>query len=78
MAFMPQFVVLDQPLLPQLIILFSTFLCVGVVTDLGYTMLSTTGGQLMTVKFRRILYRCGASSLVGAGILMAVMRRPVT
>ncbi|MHB0775619.1 LysE family translocator [Halomonas sp. WWR20] len=76
MAFMPQFVAPGQPLLPQLSILFSTFLCVGVVTDLGYTLLSTSGGRLLTTRFRRILHRCGAGSLLGAGVLMAVMRRP--
>lgn len=76
MAFMPQFVDPGAALLPQLAILFSTFLCIGVVTDLGYTLLSTTGGRLMTAKLRRVMHRCGAGSLVSAGLLMAVTRRP--
>ncbi|HET8791152.1 MAG TPA: LysE family translocator [Modicisalibacter sp.] len=76
MAFMPQFVALNQPLLPQLAILFSTFLVVGVLTDLAYTLLSTSGGRFMTARLRRILHRSGAGSLVGASVLVATMRRP--
>ncbi len=76
MAFMPQFVNQTQPLAPQLAILFTTFLALGLFSDLGYTLLSTTSRQLMTAKFRRLLHRCGAGSLIGAGVLMMVMRRP--
>ncbi|EHJ94554.1 LysE family translocator [Vreelandella boliviensis] len=76
MAFMPQFINQSQPLAPQLAILFTTFLVMGVISDLGYTLLSTTSRKLMTAKLRRLLHRCGASSLIGAGVLMTVMRRP--
>lgn len=76
MAFMPQFINQTQSLVPQLAILFTTFLLLGVMSDLGYTLLSTTSRQLMTAKFRRLLHRCGAGSLIGAGVLMTVMRRP--
>ncbi|MGP9574842.1 LysE family translocator [Halomonas sp. AOP42-D2-25] len=76
MAFMPHFINHTQPLAPQLGILFTTFLVMGVISDLGYTLLSTTSRQLMNAKFRRLLHRCGAGSLIGAGMLMAVMRRP--
>ncbi|MBZ9557755.1 MULTISPECIES: hypothetical protein [unclassified Modicisalibacter] len=62
--------------MPQLAILFSTFLGVGIVSDLGYTLLSTTGARWMTARLRRCLHRCGAGSLVGAGLLMALARRP--
>ena len=76
MAFMSQFINQTQPLAPQLAILFATFLVIGVISDLGYTLLSTTSRQLMTAKFRRLLHRCGAGSLIGAGVLMTLMRRP--
>ncbi|AQU84139.1 MULTISPECIES: LysE family translocator [unclassified Halomonas] len=76
MAFMPQFITHNQPLAPQLAILFTTFLVIGVISDLSYTLLSTTSRQLMTARFRRLLHRCGAGSLIGAGVLMTVMRRP--
>lgn len=76
MAFMPQFINPTQPLAPQLAILFTTFLLLGVISDLGYTILSTTSRQLMTAKFRCLLHRCGAGSLIGAGVLMTVLRRP--
>lgn len=75
-AFMPQFVAMNQPLLPQLAILFSTFLAVGILTDLAYTLLSTSGGRFMTARLRRILHRGGAGSLIGASVLVATMRRP--
>ncbi|WP_386080775.1 LysE family translocator [Vreelandella sp. F11] len=76
MAFMPQFINQTQPLAPQLAILFTTFLVIGIISDLGYTLLSTTSRQLMSARFRRLLHRCGAGSLIGAGVLMTVMRRP--
>lgn len=76
MAFMPQFINHAQPLAPQLAILFTTFLMIGLISDLGYTLLSTSSRQLMTARFRRLLHRCGAGSLIGAGVLMTVMRRP--
>ncbi|MGP9766136.1 LysE family translocator [Halomonas sp. AOP13-D3-9] len=76
MAFMPQFINQSLPLAPQLAILFTTFLVIGLISDLGYTLLSTTSRQLMNARFRRLLHRCGAGSLIGAGVLMTVMRRP--
>nr|WP_163500876.1 LysE family translocator [Halomonas socia] len=76
MAFMPQFVVPSQPLLPQLAILFSTFLALGVLSDLAYTFLATSGGQLLSARLRRLLHRTGAGSLIGASALVAAMRRP--
>ncbi|WP_227369627.1 LysE family translocator [Halomonas sp. M20] len=76
MAFMPQFVAADQPLFPQLAILFSTFLVLGVLTDLSYTLLSTSGGRFLTARLRRVLHRSGAGCLIGAGALVAAMRRP--
>lgn len=76
MAFMPQFVTPSQPLLPQLAILFSTFLAIGVLSDLAFTFLATTGGRMLSARFRRILHRAGADSLIGASALVAAMRRP--
>lgn len=76
MAFMPQFVTPSQPLLPQLAILFSTFLAIGVLSDLAFTFLATTGGRMLSARFRRILHRAGAGSLIGASALVAAMRRP--
>nr|WP_298415702.1 LysE family translocator [uncultured Halomonas sp.] len=76
MAFMPQFVTTDRPLFPQLAILFSTFLMLGVLTDLSYTLLSTSGGKFLTARLRRVLHRGGAGCLIGAGALVATMRRP--
>lgn len=76
MAFMPQFVTPSQPLLPQLAILFSTFLVIGVLSDLAFTFLATTGGRMLSARFRRILHRAGAGSLIGASALVAAMRRP--
>lgn len=76
MAFMPQFVTPSQPLLPQLAILFSTFLVIGVLSDLAFTFLATTGGCMLSARFRRILHRAGAGSLIGASALVAAMRRP--
>ncbi|OBX37386.1 homoserine/homoserine lactone efflux protein [Halomonas elongata] len=76
LAFMPQFITPAQPALPQLVILGTTFLGVGLLSDLGYTLLSSSSGHLLTARFRRILHRGGGASLVGAGVAMAAMRRP--
>ncbi|MES3677153.1 LysE family transporter [Halomonas elongata] len=63
LAFMPQFITPAQPALPQLVILGTTFLGVGLLSDLGYTLLSSSSGHLLTARFRRILHRGGGAGL---------------
>lgn len=75
-AFLPQFVVHGSPVLPQLIILGTTFLVLATVNAALYAVFA---GQLRdTLKKERVhrwFHRCGAGALIGAGVITAGMQR---
>jgi threonine/homoserine/homoserine lactone efflux protein len=75
-AFVPQFVVAERALLPQLIILEITFL---VLAAINVTLWAILAGE-MRARFQspamlRITSRIGGCFLIGAGLLTAVVRR---
>ncbi len=75
-AFVPQFVVTDQPLLRQVVILEVTFL---VLATIGAAVWAVLAGELRA-RFRRpatlrLANRIGGGFLIGAGVLTAVARR---
>ncbi len=76
MAFMPQFVSPDAPVLPQMLILGFTFVSIVFPVNTAYALLS---GKLRDVaKSRRVLRamnRTGGTLLIGAGALTATLRR---
>ncbi len=76
LAFVPQFIVADAPLLPQFAILIATFVALAAVNALVYALLAD--------RLRRTidrpgviawLTRCGGITLIGMGIMTATLRR---
>jgi len=76
MAFMPQFVSPDAPVLPQMLILGLTFVIIVFPINTAYALLS---GKLRDIiKSQRVLRamnRTGGALLIGAGVLTASLRR---
>jgi threonine/homoserine/homoserine lactone efflux protein len=74
-AFLPQFVIHGQPLLPQLTVLGTTFLVLATVNAALYAVFA---GELRETlqqgRIHRWFHRCGACALIGAGVLTAGMR----
>ncbi|ALM54681.1 lysine transporter LysE [Halomonas huangheensis] len=76
LAFMPQFLDPAAPAIPQLIILGMTFLCLGLINDIGYALLASSGGKLLSSPIQRLMHRAGGVCMVGAGMATAMLRRP--
>jgi threonine/homoserine/homoserine lactone efflux protein len=75
-AFVPQFVSVDLPLLPQFGILIVTFVGLAVINALAYALLADRLRQ--TIKRPNVitwLTRSGGVALVGMGIMTALIRR---
>lgn len=76
-AFVPQFVRMDSPLLPQFVILVSTFVVLAALNALAYALLADTLRQ--TVRKPAVitgLTRTGGVTLIGMGLFTALLRRP--
>ena len=75
-AFLPQFVSPQAPALPQLALLGTTFVLLGVVNTTAYALLAgSIGGRIRDPRFVGTLRRVGGGSLIGAGVLTAVAAR---
>lgn len=75
-AFLPQFMTADAPVLPQLAILAPTFVILGGLTNAAFIL--AAGGvraRLRRPAVLRAINRVGGSFLIGAGVLTAAMRR---
>jgi threonine/homoserine/homoserine lactone efflux protein len=76
-AFLPQFMTPAAPLLPQMVVLGGTFLVLAVVNAAGYALLA---GRVRAAVCRpavlRTVNRIGGGILIGAGVMVAAMRRP--
>ncbi|MEI4194297.1 LysE family translocator [Roseovarius sp. E0-M6] len=75
-AFVPQFVTLDAPLLPQFTILVGTFVTLAALNALAYALLA----DRLRAVIRRPgvitwITRAGGAALVAMGLLTATMRR---
>jgi threonine/homoserine/homoserine lactone efflux protein len=75
-AFLPQFVTAARPVVPQLLILGSTFVILGGINALLYGLLAGRLGEtLQQPRIRRRLNRGGGCVLMGAGLFTAALER---
>ncbi|MEM7733068.1 MAG: LysE family transporter, partial [Pseudomonadota bacterium] len=75
-AFVPQFVVVGQPWLPQFAILIATFVGIATANALVYALLADRLRQ--TIKRPRVITwftRAGGAALIGMGVMTALIRR---
>ncbi|MEQ8817356.1 MAG: LysE family translocator [Thalassobaculum sp.] len=75
-AFLPQFMTAEAPVLPQLAVLAPTFVLLGGLTNAAFIL--AAGGvraRLRSPAVLRAINRVGGSFLIGAGVLTAAMRR---
>ena len=68
-AFMPQFVVADRPILPQFLLLGMTFLVLAGLNIAAYACLSATVAHRLTPLARCRIQQGGALCLIGAGLV---------
>jgi homoserine/homoserine lactone efflux protein len=75
-AFVPQFVASNAPLIPQFVVLGSTFVVMGMLNAAAYaTFAGKLRGLLQTPKAMKRFNRAGGSVLVGAGVLTATVKQ---
>lgn len=75
-AFVPQFLDLGKPFLPQTLILEATFLCLAALNALGYVFLADTArGYIRKASVQRLVNRSGGTLLIAAGAVTAGYRR---
>ncbi|MEM8915707.1 MAG: LysE family translocator [Pseudomonadota bacterium] len=75
-AFLPQFVDQDGPILLQLTILGGTFVVLGGLNAAIYAYLAGSFSKFLgSTYWRRIINRGGGGFLIGAGVMMAVAMR---
>ncbi|MEL7254091.1 MAG: LysE family translocator [Pseudomonadota bacterium] len=75
-AFVPQFIVVGQPILPQFTILIATFVGIATLNALAYALLADRLRQ--TIKKPRVITwftRGGGVALIGMGVMTALIRR---
>lgn len=76
MAFMPQFIVQSEPLMPQILLLGGTFASLVLPINTAYALLS---GKLRTViqnsRIIQIMNRTGGALLILAGVVTASLKR---
>lgn len=74
-AFLPQFIAPDRPLVPQIVLLEATFLTLVVISNgLWILLAASVSRQLRKPTRFRAVNRIGASCLVGAGAMTALSR----
>ncbi|MQQ09432.1 LysE family translocator [Epibacterium sp. SM1979] len=76
-AFAPQFVRPDAPLLPQFAIMIATFVGLAALNALAYALAADRLRRVIArPSFNDALSRLGGLALMGMGILTATLRRP--
>jgi len=76
MAFLPQFISDEQSMLPQVIALVSTFLCIVFIILSGYSLLA--GQMRKWLKHPRvmgIINKISGATLIGAGLMTATLQQ---
>jgi len=76
MAFLPQFISAEQPMVPQVVVLVSTFLCIVFIILSGYSLLA--GQMRKWLKHPRamgIINKTSGATLIGAGLMTATLQQ---
>jgi threonine/homoserine/homoserine lactone efflux protein len=75
-AFLPQFINHAEPVLPQVLLLGSTFVILAVVNAALYALLAARArNAVANPRAMKMVNRVGGSALIGAGLLTAALRR---
>lgn len=75
-AFLPQFLNHSAPILPQVLIMGTTFVLLAVVNAALYAMLAAKARTAVAnPRAMKMVNRAGGSTLIGAGLLTAALRR---
>jgi threonine/homoserine/homoserine lactone efflux protein len=75
-AFLPQFLDLARPVLPQMVIFEITFLVLATLNALSYALLAAAARQtIRKPSVQKVVNRTGGTLLIGAGLLTAGLKR---
>jgi threonine/homoserine/homoserine lactone efflux protein len=75
-AFLPQFLDLGAPLVPQMVLLGATFLLLGSLNALAYAMMAAAARRtIRRPPVQRAVNRIGGSLLIGAGCFAVAWKR---
>ncbi len=69
-AFMPQFISKSEEFLVQVIILGTTYLGIGLLNDITYTLLANKVAQFLNNHSRKLINRIAAINLIVTGIII--------
>ena len=73
-AFIPQFVDLEKPHLPQVVLLGVTFMVVAGATDAVYALLAGRARKLLSTRRTRLVSRLSGLCMIGGGVWLALIR----
>jgi len=75
-AFLPQFLDASAPLLPQILIMETTFLVLATINALLYALMATVARRtIRKPSVQRAVNRVGGSLLIGAGVLTVAWKK---
>ncbi|PZD93041.1 LysE family translocator [Paenibacillus sambharensis] len=73
-AFMPQFVSKDEAFLPQILLLGATFLALGIMNDITYTVLADKVVRFLNNQAQKWVHRIGALNLMATGVIIIMLK----
>jgi len=73
-AFIPQFVDLEKPHFPQVILLGATFMVIAGATDAIYALLAGRARTLLSTSRTRLVSRLSGLCMIGGGVWLALTR----
>lgn len=73
-AFIPQFVDLEKPHFPQVILLGVTFMVIAGATDAVYAVLAGRARTLLSTRRTRLVSRLSGLCMIGGGVWLALTR----
>jgi homoserine/homoserine lactone efflux protein len=74
-AFVPQFIEMSRPYVPQLAVLMLTFMATAFVGDAAYAAVAGSAGMLVIGRRRQILNRVCGTILIAGAIWLVTLRR---